>query len=170
MPGLGARTRDSEKIEDVLLATADLTHDDWHKMLATHLDATFYCTREALKVIMPKKSGRIINIGSIAGTAGLPMLSNYCAAKGGIISFTKSVALEVVKDGIIVNAIAPGFIETPMTARYATPEARQRMIQNTPGRFGQPKDIAAAALYLASDHSSFMVGQVISPSGGWNTA
>jgi len=166
--GIGG-TRDGN--EDMQLTTVDYTDDDWHKMLATHLDATFYCTREALKVMIPKKCGRIINIGSIAGTAGLPFVSHYCAAKGGIISFTKSVALEVVKHGILINAIAPGFIETPMTARYATPEARQWVIQNTPaGRFGQPKDIAAAALYLASDDSSFMVGQVISPNGGWTTA
>lgn len=165
-----ARTRDSEKIEDIMIATVDFTDDDWHKMLATHLDGTFFCTREALKVMIAKKSGRIINIGSIAGTAGLRFLSNYCAAKGGIISFTKSVALEVVTHGILVNAIAPGFIETPMGADMP-PEMRQWVIQNTPaGRIGQPRDIAAAALYLASDDSSFMVGQVISPNGGWTTA
>jgi 3-oxoacyl-[acyl-carrier protein] reductase len=165
-----ARTRDSEKIEDIMIATVDFTDDDWHKMLATHLDGTFFCTREALKVMIAKKSGRIINIGSIAGTAGLRFLSNYCAAKGGIISFTKSVALEVVTHGILVNAIAPGFIETPMGAGMP-PEMRQWVIQNTPaGRIGQPRDIAAAALYLASDDSSFMVGQVISPNGGWTTA
>ena len=165
--GIG-RTRDAD--EQMLLTTADLTDDDWRRMIATHLDATFYCTREALKTMIPRRSGRIINQGSIAGTAGLPFVSNYCAAKGGIISFTKSVALEVAKHNVLVNAIAPGFIETPMTAPMP-PEARQWVVQNTPlGRFGQPRDIAAAALYLASDDSSFMVGQVISPNGGWTTA
>ncbi|HKV54920.1 MAG TPA: SDR family NAD(P)-dependent oxidoreductase [Candidatus Binataceae bacterium] len=165
--GIG-RTRGQD--EQMLLTTADLTDDDWHKMIATHLDATFYCTREALKVMIPKKSGRIINQGSIAGTAGLPFVSNYCAAKGGIISFTKSVALEVAKYNILVNAIAPGFIDTPMTAPMP-PEARQWVIQNTPlGRLGEPHDIAVAALYLASEDSRFMVGQVISPNGGWTTA
>lgn len=165
--GIG-RTRDTD--EQMLLTTVDLTDDDWHRMVATHLDATFYCTREALKVMIPKRSGRIINQGSIAGTAGLPFVSNYCAAKGGIISFTKSVALEVAKHNVLVNAIAPGFIETPMTAPMP-PEARQWVIDNTPlKRMGQPHDIAAAALYLASDDASFMVGQVISPNGGWTTA
>jgi NAD(P)-dependent dehydrogenase (short-subunit alcohol dehydrogenase family) len=165
--GIG-RTR--ERDEQILLTTADLTDDDWHRMIATHLDATFYCTREALKVMIPKRAGRIINQGSIAGTAGLPFAANYCAAKGGIIALTKSVALEVAKYKVLVNAIAPGFIETPMTAPMP-PEARQWVIQNTPlGRFGQPHDIAAAALFLASDDSNFMVGQVLSPNGGWTTA
>lgn len=156
--------------EETLLGTIDLTDDDWHKMLATHLEATFYCTREALKVMLPKKSGRIINQGSIAGTAGLPFASHYCAAKAGIIGFSKSVALEVAKHGVLVNAIAPGFIETPMT-ELMPPDARAWVNQNTPmGRMGQPRDIAAAALYLASDDAGFMVGQVISPNGGWTTA
>jgi 3-oxoacyl-[acyl-carrier protein] reductase len=149
------------------LGTIQLTDEAWHKMLATHLDSTFYCTREALKVMIPKQSGRIINIGSIAGTTGLAFASDYCAAKGGIISFTKSVAREVVPMGILVNCIAPGFINTPMTAPI--PDEIKKQVEGiTPiGRFGEPSDIAAAALFLACDDSKFMVGQVLSPNGGY---
>jgi 3-oxoacyl-[acyl-carrier protein] reductase len=149
------------------LGTTQITDDAWHKMLATHLDSTFYCTREALKVMVPKQSGRIINIGSIAGTTGLAFASDYCAAKGGIISFTKSVAREVVPMGILVNCIAPGFINTPMTAPIPD-EIKKQVEAITPiGRFGEPGDIAAAALFLACDDSKFMVGQVLSPNGGY---
>ncbi|HEY6395217.1 MAG TPA: SDR family NAD(P)-dependent oxidoreductase, partial [Candidatus Binataceae bacterium] len=160
--GIG-RTREASEV----IPTQDKTDEEWHKMLATHLDSTFYCTREALKVMIPKKSGRIINLGSIAGTTGLAFASDYCAAKGGIISFTKSVAREVVGHGILVNCIAPGFIDTPMTAPIEG-ELRQMIIAQTPiGRFGDPSDIAAAALFLAIEDSKFMVGQVISPNGGY---
>jgi 3-oxoacyl-[acyl-carrier protein] reductase len=160
--GIG-RVRESSEI----IATQDKTDEDWHTMIATHMDSTFFCTREALKVMIPKQSGRIVNLGSIAGTTGLAFASDYCAAKGGIISFTKSVAREVVVHGVLVNCIAPGFIETPMTT-IIEPEMRQQIEAITPiGRFGEPSDIAAAALYLSCDDSKFMVGQVISPNGGY---
>jgi 3-oxoacyl-[acyl-carrier protein] reductase len=155
--------------EDVTVAagTQDLSDEDWHKMLTTHLDSTFFCSREALKTMIPKKSGRIINLASIAATTGLAFAAHYCAAKGGIASFTKSLAREVVSQGILVNAIAPGFIETPMTAPIEA-ELRQQVIAMTPiGRFGEPREIAAAALFLASDDGSFMVGQIVSPNGGY---
>jgi 3-oxoacyl-[acyl-carrier protein] reductase len=159
--------RASEVDNPDLFMTHQKTDEDWHKMLATHLDSTFYCTREALKVMIPKQSGRIINMGSIAGTTGLAFASDYCAAKGGIISFTKSVAREVVPMGILVNCIAPGFIDTPMTAPIPS-EVRKQIEGTTPiGRFGEPRDIAAAALFLACEDSKFMVGQVLSPNGGY---
>jgi len=160
--GIG-RTRDSSEV----VPTHEKSDEDWHKMIATHLDSTFFCTREALKVMIPKQSGRIVNLGSIAGTTGLAFASDYCAAKGGIISFTKSVAREVVGLGILVNCIAPGFIDTPMTAPIDT-DMRKQIEAITPiGRFGEPSDIANAALFLACDDSKFMVGQVISPNGGY---
>ena len=160
--GIG-RTHDSSEV----IPTHEKTDEDWHKMLSTHLDSTFFCTREALKVMIPKLSGRIVNLGSIAGTTGLAFASDYCAAKGGIISFTKSVAREVVGLGILVNCIAPGFIDTPMTAPIDG-EMRKQIEAITPiGRFGEASDIANAALFLACDDSKFMVGQVISPNGGY---
>ena len=160
--GIG-RIRESSEV----IPTHQKSDEDWHKMLSTHLDSTFYCTREALKVMIPKQSGRIINLGSIAGTTGLAFASDYCAAKGGIISFTKSVAREVVPMGILVNCIAPGFIDTPMTS-FIEGDMRKQIEAVTPiGRFGEPRDIAAAALFLACEDSKFMVGQVISPNGGY---
>jgi 3-oxoacyl-[acyl-carrier protein] reductase len=160
--GIG-RTREASEA----IPTHQKTDQDWRMMLATHLDSTFYCTREALKTMIPKQSGRIINLGSIAGTTGLAFASDYCAAKGGIIAFTKSVAREVVPMGILVNCIAPGFIDTPMTAPIEG-ELRKQIEAITPiGRFGEPRDIAAAALFLACEDSKFMVGQVISPNGGY---
>ena len=159
-----ARSRSSAELG---AGTQDVSDDEWHEMLATHLDSTFYCTREALKVMIPKRSGRIINLGSIAGTTGLALAPAYCAAKGGIISFTKSVAREVAGQGILVNCIAPGFIDTPMTAPFMA-AMRDAIAAQTPiGRWGEPREIAAAALFLACDDSSFMVGQVVSPNGGW---
>jgi 3-oxoacyl-[acyl-carrier protein] reductase len=147
--------------------TEGVSDEAWHEMLSTHLDSTFFCTREALKVMIPRRSGRIINMGSIAGTTGLAFAASYCAAKGAIISFTKSVAREVVAQGILVNCIAPGFIETPMTAPLMG-LIKDQVIATTPiGRFGEPREIAAAALFLACDDSSFMVGQVVSPNGGY---
>jgi len=160
--GIG-RTHDSSEV----IPTHEKTDEDWHKMLSTHLDSTFFCTREALRVMIPKQSGRIVNLGSIAGTTGLAFASDYCAAKGGIISFTKSVAREVVGLGILVNCIAPGFIDTPMTAPIEA-DMRKQIEAITPiGRFGEPSDIANAALFLSCDDSKFMVGQVISPNGGY---
>jgi len=160
--GIG-RTRESSEV----IPTYQKTDEDWRKMLATHLDSTFFCTREALKVMIPKQSGRIINTGSVAGTTGLAFASDYCAAKGGIIAFTKSVAREVVTMGILVNCIAPGFIDTPMTA-FIEGEFRKQLEAMTPmGRFGEPSDVAAAALFLACEDSKFMVGQVLSPNGGY---
>ena len=152
-------------IETHMDLTVDMTDEDWHRMIGVHLDGTFYCSREALKIMNPQLSGCIINIGSIMGTTG-GMGSSYCAAKAGILGFTRSLAREVVSRGIRVNALAPGFIDTELTEPFGT--VRALIEAQTPmGRFGDCDDIAWPAVYLASDEAKFMTGQVLSPNGGF---
>ncbi|MBI4517386.1 MAG: SDR family oxidoreductase [Deltaproteobacteria bacterium] len=148
-------------------ATRSMTDSHWRRTLSIHLDGTFYCTREALKVMEPKGFGKIINMASVAGTTGLSGSPDYCAAKGGIIALTKSVAREVIGRGIYVNAIAPGFVDTPLLEVMDETMLRVIAMQSPIGRLGTPAEIAAVALYLASEDSSFTVGQVISPNGGY---
>jgi 3-oxoacyl-[acyl-carrier protein] reductase len=149
-------------------ATKTLEDGVWRRTLAVHLDGTFHCTREALKVMEVRRSGKIVNVASIAGTSGLAGAPDYSAAKAGIIGFTKAVAKEVAHLGIQVNAVAPGFVDTPMIANL--PEAvKQMVILRTPmGRLGGVGDIATAVLFLASSESDFVTGQVLSPNGGYD--
>ena len=148
-------------------ATQTLSDEDFDRMLRVHLYGTFHCTRAALRIMEPKRYGRIVNMSSIAGTVGLEGIPHYCAAKAAILGFTRSVAREVGSRNITVNAIAPGYIETPMTSSIP-PIMRQMWIMSTPlQKSGQPSDIANAALYLASDEANFVTGQIISPNGGW---
>lgn len=155
------------RIKTALEATQNLTDDEWQRMLAVHLDGTFYCTREALKIMEKKGKGKVINIASICGITGCAGAPHYSAAKAGIMGFTCAVAREVIIRGINVNAIAPGYIDTPMT-QAITDTVRKSIAAATPaGRFGEPQDIANLAVYLASEESNFVVGQVISPNGGY---
>jgi len=148
-------------------ATQTLSDEDFDRMLRVHLYGTFHCTRAALRIMEPKRYGHIVNMSSIAGTVGLEGIPHYCAAKAAILGFTRSVAREVGSRNITVNAIAPGYIETPMTSSIP-PIMRQMWIMSTPlQKSGQPSDIANAALYLASDEANFVTGQIISPNGGW---
>jgi len=148
-------------------ATQTLSDEDFDRMLRVHLYGTFHCTRAALRIMEPKRYGHIVNMSSIAGTVGLEGIPHYCAAKAAILGFTRSVAREVGSRNITVNAIAPGYIETPMTSNIP-PIMRQMWIMSTPlQKSGQPSDIANAALYLASDEANFVTGQIISPNGGW---
>jgi 3-oxoacyl-[acyl-carrier protein] reductase len=147
-------------------ATVEMTDEEWSRVLAVHLNGTFYCCREALRIMNPQGSGNIINMGSIMGTAGGSLVPHYCAAKAGILGFTRALAREVALRGIRVNAIAPGWIDTEMTAPLA--EMRQAIALQTPlMRLGDVDDIAWAAVYLASEEAKFLTGQVISPNGGW---
>jgi NAD(P)-dependent dehydrogenase (short-subunit alcohol dehydrogenase family) len=147
-------------------STADIDDDYWARMLAVHLNGTFYCIREALRVMQPRRRGRIINFASVAGQRGFPRSAAYSAAKSGVLGLTRSVAMEVVADGVHVNAIAPGFIDTPIL-QAIRPEELSRYVSQVPQqRIGTPEEIAGLALLLASVDGGYMVGQTLSPNGG----
>ena len=146
--------------------TQNMSDEAWHHVIGVHLHGTFYCTREALKIMTRQGSGAIVNLSSVAALMGLETVPHYSAAKGGILAFTRAVAREVASRGIRVNAICPGYIDTPMTAGLSD-LGRKVIVGRTPmGRVGEPREIAATALFLASDESSFTTGQWLSPNGG----
>lgn len=151
----------------VIGATSGMTDSQWRRTLSVHLDGTFYCTREALTVMEAKRCGKIINIASVAGIAGLMGSPEYSAAKAGIIGFTKAVAREAIRCGVYVNAIAPGFIDTPLLDAMDDDLKQLTLLQIPIGRLGTVTEVASLALYLAGADSSYMVGQVVSPNGGY---
>ncbi|MBX3706164.1 MAG: SDR family oxidoreductase [Pseudomonadales bacterium] len=144
----------------------DVSDAQWHRMIGVHLDGTFFCSREAARIMIPQKSGNIVNMGSIMGTFGRPGGTAYCSAKAGILGFTRALAHELAAHTIRVNAIAPGWILTDMTDPLK-PMHPMLAAQTPLGRLGEPDDIAWAAVYLASDEAKFVTGQVLSPNGGW---
>ena len=160
---------------DILVNNAGLTRDnllmrikddDWDAVLDANLRGAFAAIRAASRGMMKRRWGRIINISSVVGLIGNKGQANYAASKAGLIGLTKSVAQELASRNILANAIAPGFIETDMTAAM-TPEARQGMSAMIPlERLGKPEDIAAAVAFLASDHAAYITGQVITVDGG----
>ena len=146
--------------------TQNMTDEAWHRMIGVHLNGTFFCTREALKLMSRVNRGAIINMSSVAALTGLDVVPHYSAAKGGILSLTRALAREVGSRGIRVNAICPGYIETPMTAGMS-PLMQKIVLSRTPlGRWGEPDEVAGTALFLASDDSAFYTGQWLSPNGG----
>ena len=157
MSGQGIRTH--------LDVTQEMTDEAWHRMIAVHLNGTFFCTREALKLMSRRDQGAIINMSSVAAW-GIEAVPHYSAAKAGILGFTRAVAREVASRKIRVNAICPGYIDTPMTQPMSD-LARKATIARTPlGRYAEPREVAQTALFLASDDSSFFTGQWLSPNGG----
>ena len=155
------------KITTALEATHNLTDEEWDRMIGIHLNGTFYCTRAALRLMEKQGSGKIISLASICGMTGCAGAPHYSAAKAGIMGFTRAVAREAIVRGVNVNAIAPGYIDTPMT-QVISDNVRKAIALATPaGRFDSPQDIANLAIYLASEESNFVVGQVISPNGGY---
>ena len=146
--------------------TQEMTDEAWLRMIGVHLNGTFFCTREALRLMSRRNQGAIVNMSSVAGLMGLENVSHYSAAKAGILGFTRAVAREVGSRNIRVNAICPGFIDTPMT-QPLSPLMRKAITARTPlGRWAEPDEVAKTALFLASDDSSFFTGQWLSPNGG----
>jgi 3-oxoacyl-[acyl-carrier protein] reductase len=143
--------------------------DGWSRMLAIHLNGAFLCAREAVRRMLPAKSGSIINMSSIAGLGGLGTL-HYSTAKAGLLGFTRSMARDLGRYNIRVNAICPGAIDTPMSRRIPEPMIKGLLALTPLGRVGRPEDIAAAALYLASDDAAYVTGQALSPNGGVHIA
>ena len=143
-----------------------MTDDDWDAVLDTNLKGAFYTTRAALRPMLRKRTGRIINLSSVVGLAGNAGQGNYAAAKAGIIGFTKSIAREVASRNITVNAVAPGYITTDMTD--AIPEnMKGKLLEQIPlGRLGAPEDVAGVVAFLASPAAAYMTGNVLRVDGG----
>lgn len=144
----------------------DISYDDWDNMIGTNLNSVFYCTREVLKYMLPRKFGKIINISSIWGLVGASCEVHYSVAKGGVIALTKALAKELGPSNINVNCIAPGVIDTDMMQCYSDAEINEIIDEIPLMRMGSPADIANCVEFLASDKSNFITGQVISPNGG----
>lgn len=160
---------------DILVNNAGVTRDnlllrmdeaDWDLVVDTVLKGTFACSKAAVRQMMRQRYGRIVNIGSVSGLGGNAGQSNYSAAKAGLVGFTKALAKEVGSRNITVNLVAPGFIQTDMTAHLAESMVSEVLSRTPLGRLGTPADVAAAVCFLASDEASFITGQVLSVDGG----
>lgn len=160
---------------DILVNNAGITRDgllmrmkeeDWDAVLTTNLKGVFNCTKAAIKYMMKQKAGHIVNISSVVGVNGNAGQANYAAAKAGVIGFTKAVAKEVAARGITANAVAPGFIQTDMTAVLNEKQVEAMQAGIPLKRLGEPSDIAKAVVFLASDDANYITGQTLNVDGG----
>lgn len=147
----------------------EVSDEDWNRVMGTNLTGVFYCIREVVPHMKRQGRGKIISMASITGVSPMVDRIAYCTAKGGVITMTKTAALELAGTGICVNAIAPGFVATPLTAGYdADPRMATAVRTTSPhGRWGQPAEVAAAALYLASEESDWVNGTTLFIDGGY---
>lgn len=140
--------------------------EELERTMAVNVGGTLWCCKSAMRVMIRKRQGRIVNLTSVVGEAGNPGQAVYSASKAGIIGLTKTLAREYASRGVTVNAVAPGFIETDMTASLPDPVKEAAIAQTPLGRMGSPADVAAAVLYLVSDEAGFVTGQVVRVNGG----
>lgn len=169
------KTLDKFSKIDILVNNAGITRDtllvrmseaDWDLVMNVNLKGAFICTKAISKIMMKQRDGRIVNMASIIGIMGNAGQANYAASKGGLIAFTKTVAKELSSRNVRANAIAPGFIQTDMTAKLSE-EVKSAMLKFVPlNKFGTAQDVANLALFLASDNSSYITGQVVQVDGG----
>jgi len=160
---------------DILVNNAAITRDglalrmkadDWDAVIRTNLTGAHLCTQQALSTMMRARAGRIINISSVVAEMGNAGQANYVAAKAGLIGLTKAIAMEIASRNITVNAVAPGFVETPMTDVLSA-EVKENLKTRIPlGRMGRPRDVAAAIVFLASDEAGYITGHVLDVNGG----
>jgi 3-oxoacyl-[acyl-carrier protein] reductase len=144
----------------------DLTVAEWDRMLAVNLRSVFLCCRAVLPHMMERGSGRIINTASQLAYLGGAGMTHYCASKGGVISLTRALAREVAPNGILVNGIAPGPVESRLLDRMSAEWKKDKLAELPLGRFGEPEDVAPTAVFLASDDSNYYCGQILGPNGG----
>jgi 3-oxoacyl-[acyl-carrier protein] reductase len=172
VPLLATQRREtlSGAVQTPLDALARLSDEEWRRLLAVHLDGTFFCTRAAARLMAPRGIGVIVNMASVCGIEGCAGHPHYSAAKAGILGFTKAVAKELIVQGIRVNAVAPGHVDTS-TLKGELDESRRVIASQTPaGRLARPEEIAATVAFLASDDATYFVGATLGPNGGLVTA
>ncbi|HEY3398065.1 MAG TPA: 3-oxoacyl-ACP reductase FabG [Armatimonadota bacterium] len=165
--GLSVLVNNAGIVDDQYLSF--MTEEQWSRVLAVSLDGAWRCTKAASRLMLKQRWGRIVNVSSVAGLTGDMLRANYAAAKAGLLGLTKATARELARSGITCNAVAPGMIETDLTADLPAPR-RESLTQRIPlGRFGQPEEVAAVIAWLCSEEAGYVTGQTVCVDGGLHT-